>query len=308
MSLGCEEPFASTRSGAVTCDFDLVPGQGFDPSMAPPFIERDRVYCSATPGFVDNVVPFSPPPSGSDLLGQSGLRARFDSYAHAVDHREWLMNRFALSGLPPDPRASYLYPERPFFGGMACHAWEVIGAEEMALSKDQVVIRDERFSAPAGSQRELLESRWPAIRAEAEARGYVAAWLLYSEPERMVSVVTFGRRVGPPGAPDSWDVDSLVALRDAEPLGRQLDGLGYEPIFDRTQWTVSIWFPFVAGDHGRQSVWPGPLKPFKGDGVCEVSQDEHASNTSDCLATCGNARQDPGEDSFNCPGDVPLHR
>ena len=77
---------------------------------------------------------------------------------------------------------------------------------------------------------------------------------------------------------------------------------------DRTQWVLSIWFRFVVGDHGEPSQWPNlPVfpQPYAGDGVCEVSRGENAQNSSrDCLPTCWNGIQDPGETSANCPGDV----
>jgi hypothetical protein len=46
-----------------------------------------------------------------------------------------------------------------------------------------------------------------------------------------------------------------MALRDQPSLGRAFDDAGWVKFFERTQWVLTIWFPFVAGDLGEPSVW-----------------------------------------------------
>ena len=52
------------------------------------------------------------------------------------------------------------------------------------------------------------------------------------------------------------DFASLFALADAPSLGQAFDDAGWAKLFDRTQWVLTIWFPFESGDTGEPSVWP----------------------------------------------------
>ena len=84
---------------------------------------------------------------------------------------------------------------------------------------------------------------------------------------------------------------------------------GWSVQMDRTQWVLTHWYPFVLGDKGKPSDWPQAFlpQPYAGDGVCECSRGENASNSAgDCLPTCGNGVADLGETSLNCPGDLRL--
>lgn len=104
------------------------------------------------------------------------------------------------------------------------------------------------------------------------------------------------------------DFPGLNTLQSAAPLGAIFDSLsGWTRTLDRTQWVLTVWFPFVLGDHGQPSLWPNspPLPvPHEADGVCEVSRGETSvSAPSDCGPLCGNKVCNAGENTLNCPGD-----
>jgi hypothetical protein len=107
-----------------------------------------------------------------------------------------------------------------------------------------------------------------------------------------------------PQDPTTPDFVSLTALQTAPPLGTLLDDLNYVKVFDRTQWSWTIWFPTLAGDRGEPSRWPNspPLpEPHSGDGVCEVSRGEtHENSPTDCGPTCGDTVCQSGESSQSC--------
>lgn len=176
-------------------------------------------------------------------------------------------------------------------------------------SSTQVVVRTERWQVPGANQKKALKDRWATILADAAQRGLTSVWLLYNKEEQLVSLVYFADRVAPPD-PSQPDFPSLFALQMAPPLGAIFDDRGWTRTFDRTQWALSIWFPFALGDRGEPSLWPNspPFpQPYAGDGVCEVSRGESSLNApSDCPATCGDGVAQPGETTQNCPGDVRL--
>lgn len=286
-----------SRPGAFTCDF-TIPGS-YPFTQVAPDIERDRMYMAARPGMQHKHIPMAFTNTG-DLL--SGGRYLFDTQREARHYLTWIQTRFELDGM--------LFFDRPIFVAPDCHAWESIQAEDFAdFRTSQVVFRTERFAVGRANVRDRLAALYPAIRAEALARGYTGLWLLYAKQDRLASVVYFADRVAPV-APGELDVVSYGALADAQPLGHPLEAEGWSRVFDRTSWTLTIWLPFMPGDRGEASIWPNspPLpEPYAGDGVCEVSRGEDASNSlGDCPLTCGDGVADPGEDSHNCPGDVRL--
>ena len=154
-----------------------------------------------------------------------------------------------------------------------------------------------------------MEQKFAAILAAAQARGLTSVWLLYDQEEALTSLVYFTGRAGPsdPGMPD---MASLNVLGDAPPLGEIFDDQGWKRIFDRTQWALTIWFPFVLGDRGEPALWPNTppfFLPYPGDKVCEVSRGESfADDPEDCPRMCGDGKVEDGENSLNCPGDVRL--
>ena len=153
-----------------------------------------------------------------------------------------------------------------------------------------------------------LKHKWDEILVEADQRGFTSVWLLYSRDENLAQLVYFADRIAPPD-PNVPDFASLAALETAPALGHHFDDTGWTKTFDRTQWVLTIWFPFKKGDHGQLSLWPHspPLPaPYCGDGVCEVSRGEsNATCPGDCPPLAGNGKCDPGENSTNCPGDCP---
>ena len=230
--------------GAFTCDFGL-PGN-FPLGGVVPLLERDRVYMSARPGFLHKHVPLSFDLATGNLF--SGGRYLFDSVQDAEDYKVWIENDYILDGVE--------FFNRPYFLNPECHAWSVIGAQDFGdIHTRQVVVRTERWTTPNQNQRGLLKALWPAIRTEAQRRGLTSVWLLYNRQERLVSLIYFADRVAAPD-PDEPDFASLFALEDASSLGQGFDAAGWVKLFDRTQWVLTIWFPFKPGDRGEPSVWP----------------------------------------------------
>ena len=283
--------------GAFTCDF-TIPGNS--PLDVAPVIERDRMYMAERPGMQRKQIPLRFDNATGDLL--SGGRYLFNTRQQAVDYKSWVENEFVLDGT--------LFFDRPYFLNRDCHSWRVIGAHNFQDLQRQVVLRTERWSVPDASQMHTLKQRWPQLMAAASERGLTGAWLLYNKEEQLVQVVYFADRVAPPD-PFVPDFASLGALESAPALGSIFDGQpGWSKTFDRTQWVLTVWFPFVLGDHGQPSLWPNspPLpEAYVGDGVCEVSRGEnHASAPTDCGPLCGNGVCDAGEDTRNCPGDCRI--
>ncbi|HWY49369.1 MAG TPA: hypothetical protein VNX70_18420 [Bryobacteraceae bacterium] len=298
--LALAQPDGTTENkearGAFTCDFALP--ASFPASQIGPAIERDRMYQSARPGMLHKHIPINFDPTTGNIL--SGGRYLFDTIEHANDYKDWVFNSYILDGV--------LFLHRPYFLNPECHAWAVIDAHDFGdIHTSQVVLRTERWMV-TGNQEDVLKERFDAILAEADRRAITSVWLLYDKDEALVSLVYFGGRVAPNSSAVP-DFASLGALAGAPPLGAIFDDRGWTRSFDRTEWTLTIWFPFVLGDHGEPSLWPNspPIpQPYSGDGVCEVSRGETFANSPDCLPTCGNGIADPGETSMNCPGDVRL--
>ena len=96
----------------------------------------------------------------------------------------------------------------------------------------------------------MLEQKFAAILANAQARDLTSVWLLYDQEEALASLVYFAGRAGP-SDPRELDYASLSALADAPPLGEIFDDQGWTRTFDRTQWALTIWFPFALGDRGE---------------------------------------------------------
>lgn len=286
--------------GAFTCDFGL----SSDPSLLPPdkiapSIERDRMYMAARPGLLHKHIPISFGDTGNVF---SGGRYLFDTARHAREYRDWVFHTYALDGV--------LFLKRPYFLSPECHAWAVIGAHDFEdIHSSQIVLRTERWSLRnAREPARALQQRFDTVLAAAQARGLTSVWLLYDEEEALASLVYFAGRAGPsdPGQPDLASLDILAA---APPLGEIFADRGWKRIFDRTQWALTIWFPFALGDRGEPALWPNTppfFLPYPGDGVCEVSRGESAVNSPECLPTCGDGIAEAGENSLNCPGDVRL--
>lgn len=262
-------------------------------------LERDRMYMAARPGFIREFTGMQFDASGDTIAAGRYL---FRTLKDAEAYKDFLENQYVVDGST--------FVRRAYVKQIELHTWSVIGHEDLGdFRSTQYVTRTERFSVPNRNLRPMLKAKWPALRAEARQRGYTGVWLLYSRKDALVSVVYFANRVGPSDgvAPD---FASLAALEKADPLGDVVQADGWTRTVDRTSWVFTIWFPFVRGDRGEPALWPYsppfPM-PYAGDGVCEVSRGENSTNApSDCLPTCGNGVQDPGETSKDCPGDVRL--
>jgi len=293
-------PGTVAAEGAFSCDFGL--SAALPMAQVAPALERDRMFMAraAGPEMLRKIVPLSFGATGA----LAGGRYLFRTAAAAAAYGNFVKNDYVLDGVH--------FFDRPYFLNPDCHSWTVVGAHDFAdVRTDQVVLRTERWRVPANQDRLLqtaLQAAWPVILAEARRRGLTAVWLLYNRSELLVSLVYFDDRVGPtdPSAPD---FASLAALEQQPSLGGPLDRFWTKEM-DRTQFSLSVWFPFVSGDHGEKSAWPNspPLfAPYAGDGVCEVSRGENSLNSNgDCPVTCGDGVQQAGETTLNCPGDCPL--
>lgn len=284
--------------GAFTCDFAL-PGD-FPFSQVAPVIERDRMYMAERPGMQRKQIPMRIDFSNGNLL--TGGRYLFDTEQDAAKYRSWVENDFVLDGTH--------FFERPYFLNPDCRSWGVVGAHNIKDIQQQIIMRTERWSVPHESQMHLLKQSWPLILQEAEQRGLTGVWLLYNEQEQLAQLVYFADRVVPQN-PSMFDFASLAALEFGTPLGTVFDTQPeWTRTFDRTQWVLTVWFPFELGDRGQPSLWPNspPLpEPYPGDGVCEVSRGENSVNApGDCAPTAGNGVCDAGENTQNTPGDCRL--
>lgn len=282
--------------GAFTADFGL-PGS-LPLTQVAPLIERDRMYMSARRGMQNKYLPLRIDFATGNL--QSGGRYLFDTEHDARQYKNWVENDFILDGIH--------FFDRPIFINPDYHAWQVIGAHHLGEIDTRVIVRTERWSVPAHNQNHQLKQKWDEILAEAALRGMTSVWLLYSRDEQLVQLVYFANRIVPQD-PTTPDFASLAALEGAPALGHHFDSQGWTKTFDRTQWVLTIWFPFVTGDNGEPSLWPHspPFPaPSCNDGVCEVSRGEsHATCPGDCPPEAGNGICEPGENSQNCPGDCP---
>ena len=281
--------------GCFTCDFAIPVNAPLDVA---PVIERDRMYMAERPGMQRKQIPLRF--DGANLL--SGGRYLFNTRLQAEQYKSWVENDFVLDGTHFFDRDYFLNPD--------CHAWRVIGAHNFKGLEDQVVLRTERWSVPDENQVNTLKQSWPTIMAAAEKNGLTGAWLLYIKDERLVQIVYFDDRTGTP-IPGVPDFVSLGALEGATPLGAIFDSQsGWTKTFDQTHWVLTVWFPFVLGDHGEPSLWPNspPLpQPREDEGVCEVSRGENQTTApADCGAQCGNGVCDLGENTQNCPGDCRI--
>jgi len=282
--------------GAFTADFGL-PGSLLL-NLVPPLIERDRMYMAARRGMQNKYLPLKIDFATGNLL--SGGRYLFDTEHDAEQYKNWVENDFILDGMH--------FFDRPFFIDPDYHAWRVIDAHHLGEIDTRIIVRTERWSVSNQDQVETLTQKWDGILAEARTRGLTSVWLLYNKDERLVQLVYFANRIAPQD-PTTPDFASLAALEFSPALGHHFDDQAWAKTFDRTQWVLTIWFPFVTGDNGEPSRWPfsPPFpEPYCGDGVCEVSRGEtNATCPGDCPPTAGNGKCEPGENSTNCPGDCP---
>jgi hypothetical protein len=278
--------------GAMTCDFSV--SNELTPDQIAPLIERDRMYMTERPGMVHKHIPLRPDPTTGNLL--AGGRYLFGTEAQAQDYLRWVREDFVLDGIH--------FFDRAYFHDVDCHAWSTIGSVELRDVHDQqVVLRTERWSVPHDSQRPFLKTQWPAIEQAARDRGLSAAWLLYDRQEDLVTVVSFAPRLA--GSPDA----GLLAIEAAPTLAPTLDARpGYERTFDRSHWTLTVWFPYAFADRGEPSTWPNsPLfpQPSTMDTLCEPSRGEtHATAPDDCTPSCGDGVADADESTRTCPSDV----
>jgi hypothetical protein len=301
LGVGCSKAAAAKRQlalderGGVSCDFEFSPT--VNPLTIAPVIERDRMYMAARPGMQEKHIPFNPPTLM--LPAQTGGRYLFDSYQLARDYLTWVQQEYVLDGV--------LFFQRTDFVDPRCHVWEVVGAWEPGDPRtSHHFIRTERLRGPANHTpaqlRALLGHRWTGLRAQAEHRGLSGVRLMFSPDERLIEIVYLASR----------EVHGMLGLQSLISLGLPLIEGGATREFDRTQFVLTMWSPFVAGDQGEPAPFPNspPLPgPLCGDGVCSVSRGESQTSCPlDCPVHCGDATCQPGEgeSTANCPGDCRL--
>jgi hypothetical protein len=273
----------------------------FPMGQVAPVIERDRMYMARRDGMLHKHIPARFDEAFNIFTGGRYL---FEKEHQARNYAAWVPQQYILDG--------QRFFDRPYFIGPDCRAWKTIGATHVGeLATDTPVLRTERLAVPDTNLTLLLESRYPQVRQLALQQGFTGVWLLYDDVTDVVSLVYFGGRVGV-YSPGVLDFTSLTALESAQPLSNVFADQGWTKIFDRTSWTLTIWYPFAMGDSGAPSVWPNspPLpEPYVGDGVCEPSRGErYATAPQDCPPSCGNGVDDsPFETNQNCPSDVPAY-
>lgn len=224
--------------GAVTVDFALPGDLPLEPVIQ--VIERDRTHMAARPGFQQKHLPIRPDSATGNLL--SGGRYLFDSVEHAEQYRSWAENDFVLDGIK--------FFERPVFIDPVAIVWRVVGGYHWTDGASHALIRFERWRMRPGSQCDL-ESAWPSIRAEAERRGLVGAWLLHNGSEHLAGLVTIAQRSEP------VDLQNPQACLQSLELSPSLATMLEEPVwakeFDRTSFVLTIWLPF---EEGQPALWP----------------------------------------------------
>ncbi len=291
----------TAADGAFTCDFALGP-TAFEGSL-PAVIERDRMYMTAQPGMLHKHIPFRPDPMAATDGGvaYSGGRYLFDSRRHARDYEDFVKHQFTLDGVQ--------FLARDYFQNPTCRSWDVVGAHDFASLDHQLILRTEWMATGAAATK-LLQSRWPAVRAEAQRRGDTAVWLLARPDADLAAIVSFRDRVAPDAV--GLDVAGLALFEAAPPLSDLFADQGWGRTFDRTEWALTIWYPFAKGDHGRPALWPyaalpSPERPGP-DGLCEPSRGEsYRTAPNECLPSCGDGKpqRKEGETTATCPSDVP---
>ena len=241
------------------------------------------MYMAARPGMIHKHIPITFDPNTGEFF--SGGRYLFDTAEHAREYRDWVFHSYVLDGV--------LFLKRPYFLHPECHAWTVIGAHDFGdVHSSQIVLRTERWSLRNARQPVDVGAEIRRHSGPAQARGLTSVWLLYDKDEdkdeALVSLVYFGGRVGP-SDPREPDYASLNALAAAPPLGAIFDDQGWKRTFDRTQWALTIWFPFALGDRGEPSLWPNSppfFLPYQGDKVCEVSRGESFADDPEIVRGC----------------------
>ena len=157
-----------------------------------------------------SIDPNSPDSAKPNFL--SGGRYLFTNPLEAAGYKHFVENLFVLDGIP--------FFQRPYFSEPDCHMWITVGAQDFAdAPTERVVVRTERFRTPPGNHLALLLAKWPQVSATASAQGLTTVYLWYNPLERLVSVVSFDGRVGPPN-PSSPDFGSLLALQNVPVLDR----------------------------------------------------------------------------------------
>lgn len=284
--------------GAYTCDLFVDPALLGDPTAVAK-IDRDRTYMTDRPGLLIKYQPvlFNPLDPGTVIAGGRYL---FKTVAHAVGFDLWLRFRFFLDGA--------LFFERSYFQGADCHIWYVVGVRNFTEDPlEQSLLRIERYKLTRFLHPGELQDLRSALEDEAEQRGLTGVWFLYNPLRRLVQIHHLANRLTPLESGE-LDIPGLVALSSQPPLGSVIADSSWTSELDLTYFVHLIGFPFVLGDRGEPTVWPNspPLpEPHENDGSCQPARGETSETApNDCLPTCGNAMEDPGETPDNCPADV----
>ncbi|HEX2079867.1 MAG TPA: hypothetical protein VHG08_19275 [Longimicrobium sp.] len=227
--------------GAFTGDFGIAAGTPAD--RIPGEIERDREIMVLRPGMRHKHVPITIDPATGQVF--CGGRYLFDTYQDAEAYRQWVVNEFAVDGVP--------FPERPYFVDPAFLAWQVVGAHDFEPLETHVAVRMERWALPRSTPAKALAGFWHAAHAEAARQGLASVWLLHSPERRELGLVTVLGR-GADQAPRP--MEETVGLLLARSLGGVFDAHAVgEKSFDRAGLVWTIWTPRAAPGEAP-SLWP----------------------------------------------------
>lgn len=224
----------------------MVMQPGLDPEKVPSMIERDRVVMAACTGMQMKLLPVLPDmETGETLTGGVYL---FDTIENARDYYHWCRKDFFIEGVQ--------FEQMPGLKSRTSKVWRVIGAEQFKdIDGHHVVMRHEEWRCPKAMNRKALADDWGDLKDEAKRAGLASVWLLCNEATGEIGLVTTGDRAGQPST-DHPDEASLRALAESPSLARRYQSQGARPLFDRSSFVYTVWFPVTGGASDRAPLWP----------------------------------------------------
>lgn len=233
-----------TGEGCVTSIMVMEPG--LDPAKVPAMIERDRVVMAARPGMQMKLLPVLPDRETGEIL--TGGVYLFDTIENARDYYRWCREDFFIDGVQ--------FEQMPGLKSRTSKVWSVIGAEQFKdIDGHHVVMRHEEWQCPEDMSHESLEADWESLRDAAKQAGLASVWLLCNEKAGEFGIVTTGDHAGPPPT-DHPDEASLRALAASPSLAGRYQTKGARPLFDRSSFVYTVWFPVTGNASDRAPLWP----------------------------------------------------
>lgn len=198
-------------------------------------VEIERRTMDIRPGMRHKYTPLRFDPATG--VRQVGGRYIFDTWENVLDY-----DRFTSSELEFEPGVKFW--DRPFFLNVDRHNWRLAGAHDFTpMATTHHVNRLERWTYRDGDAASALAAVWPAVRADAEARGLASVWLMFQPEERQIGILTVAARLPDDDLGEATS-RALTRLERTESLGRFIPGeLGAEKVFDRTSLIFTTWLP-----------------------------------------------------------------